>query len=488
MTKEIKQLKILDFAVILRNIVDLGKLKGKAFLEQEELPQLFAEIVPTESECFRVSSYVFRRVCSLAKSDIVQLELPSIEVLNVAKIFFMDDVAVEKAFAAGPLHSVNIYLSLHRTGVLVANFHVRFTSEQGITAEKAIELTRFNLPTLAIKIPSQLDNKVEVECKEERVRLIRGEQGAIFVGNLKDFTTQFIRPLLRKYLQARFNLQPLRDYRCVSSTLVQLYQTDPLCEKTENFVEVTNYGEEIRGLGTLDRSYRERNEFMVRESFADDLSGDEESGVFTFGLSDIILFDTSFAKIVDKMYQERKYQDRYAAVLYNTTHYSCLLEWVQLEKYLINLYSRLLSKAIAAEDATPEKMLEIQKQSMHDLIVYKAGITPFPSREEFLEKARIANHLPELQEKLEKKRDLATDYVIQEYTLRTNRSIHLVNIFISATAAFGLMEVILSIFQGDRNKTLWGAATGGLFVLMLLLLWGINRLLMAKKNLTRMND
>ena len=477
-----KQLKILDFAVILRNIVDLGKLKGKNFLKQEELPQLFAEIIPQESECFRVSNYVFQRVCSLAKSDIVQIELPAIEVFNVPKIFFMDDAGVVNAFTSGQRHQVSISLSLHRAGVMVANFHVRFSPESGMTAEEAIELARFNLLTLAIKIPSQLDHKVEIECKEERLRLIRNEQLAIFVGSLKDFTTQLLRPLLRKYLQTRFSVQPLRDYRCVSSTLVQLYQTDPPCETIDDFVEVSNYGKEIRGLVTLDRSYRERSESMVRDSFAADLSVDEEIGVFPFGLSDIILFDTTFTQVVDKMQQERKFKDRYATILYTSTHYSCLLEWVQLEKYLIDLYSRLLSKAIAAEDATPEKMLEIQKLSMHDLIAYKAGITPFPSREEFLEKARLANRLPELQEKLEKKRDLATDYVIQEYTLRTNRSIHLVNIFISATAAFGLMEVILSIFQNGQNKTLWGAITSGLFVLMLLLLWGVNRLLMAKKN------
>jgi hypothetical protein len=144
------------------------------------------------------------------------------------------------------------------------------------------------------------------------------------------------------------------------------------------------------------------------------------------------------------------------------------------------MYSRLLSQAIARESTTPEQMLEIQQQSMRDLIAYNSGITPYPSREEFLEKARVAHRIPELQEKLEKKRDVATEYVIQEYTLKTNKSIQLVNIFISATAAFGLMEVILTISYRD-NKIFWGIMTFLLFAFMIVLLWGMNKILMAKK-------
>lgn len=166
--------------------------------------------------------------------------------------------------------------------------------------------------------------------------------------------------------------------------------------------------------------------------------------------------------------------------MYNTMHYGILLEWLYLEKFIIDRYNRLLSRAIAGENTSPSQMLLLQKQSMQDLIMYTAGITPYPSREEFLEKARLAHRVPELQEKLEKKRDLATDYVIQEYTLRTNKAIQLVNIFVSATAAFGLMEVILSISQQPTSKMFWGGITFTLFIGVLLFLSVSSKVILSK--------
>ena len=112
--------------------------------------------------------------------------------------------------------------------------------------------------------------------------------------------------------------------------------------------------------------------------------------------------------------------------------------------------------------------------------MYTAGITPYPSREEFLEKARLAHRVPELQEKIEKKRDLATDYVIQEYTLRTNKAIQLVNIFVSATAAFGLMEVILSISQQQTSKVFWGGITAAMFIGVLVFLSVSSKIVLSK--------
>ena len=474
-----QDIKIHSFAVILRNIVDLGKLQEIEFLTQEEAESLFEEILEKETEWFHVTKDVFGQVCTLAKKDIVHLELPPIRILDIPKLYYLEDAKILENFEKNPLHQAQIYLSLHRSGVLQVNIHIRFEKEEGYGVKEAIELVRLNLRTLAIEIPQKLCQKKEFFKSQEHLRWIQKDNRTFLVGSLKDLSTELLRPLLCKYLEKKARLHPVRDHRCIASTLVQIYKTSPVCESIEKFIEIGNYGKEIRGLGSLDRSYEARTEAVVEQSFSN-LSVDEEVGVFTFGLSDLMIFDTHFNQVVEEMYKEKAFKNSYCAVLYNSAHYSCLLEWVYLEKYLIDLYSRLLSQSIARENTTPEQMLLIQKQSMNDLIAYQSGITPYPSREEFLEKARVAHRIPEMQEKLEKKRDLATDYVIQEYTLRTNKSIQLINIFISATAAFGLMQVILTIEQIGSAKSFWGLITAILFLITLMILWGVHRLIGKK--------
>ncbi len=476
-----EDLKIHSFAVILRNIIDLGKLQVNDFLEQEEAESLFKDITEKETEWFEITKYVFGQVCTLAKKDIVHLEFPSIQILDIPKVFYLEDSKILESVEKHPLHDAQIYLSLHRSGVLQVNIHIRFEKEAGYSVQEAIDLTRMNLRTLAIRIPDRVCSHIEMAKTQERIRWIKSEKGTWLIGSLKDLTTELIRPLMGKILEKKATLSPIRDQRCISSTLVQVYKTSPRCESIEKFIEVENYGKEIRGLGSLDRSYAARSEAVVEQSFSN-LSVDEEVGVFTFGLSDLMIFDSNFEKLVEDTYKEKSFKDRYAVVLYNSSHYGCLLEWVYLEKYLIDLYSRLLSQSIAKQNTTPEQMLVIQKQSMHDLIAYQSGITPYPSRDEFLQKARTAHRIPEMQEKLEKKRDLATDYVIQEYTLRTNKSIHLVNIFVAASAAFALMQVILTIEQLGSNKGIWSITTSILFLITLVIVWGIDKVYTRKKS------
>ena len=489
-------LKIVDFAVILRNIVDLGKPQEACF-DEESAKSVLQDVLTSNSEWFMVASDVAQRVCSLAKHDIIRLELPDIEVLDVGsntkRLYYCSEEDIIQKLASGQLSKVNIALTIHRSGVLLVNFHMRFQNSDGMPIDQAIENARINLRPLVMKLPVNQLFRPEVvsdedKIKEDRGRFIVSNDANLFIGSLKDLVSEVIRPNLIKRLSSKFGLQPLRDHRCISSTLLQIYAMNPACDRIDTFVMPAQFGREIHGLGSLDRAYKNRSENMVTSALGNDLADDEEAGVFTFGLSDLIMFDSSLDKIVETTVQQKKYKDRYAAVLYNTTHYSCLLEWVYLEKYILDLYNRMLSRTIARKNTSPEEMLVIQKQTMHDLIGYKAGITPFPSREDFWEKARVAHRIPEAQEKFEKKRDLATDYVIQEYTLRTNKSIQLINIFISATAAFSLMQVIVNIWQPGLpgHKSWWVLGTMVLFAATSLFLWCMNRFFLTwSRNLKR---
>jgi hypothetical protein len=484
------ELKIMDFAVILRNIVDLGKPQVR--FTSDSVTAAFKnviDIIAPESEWFTVTNEVAERVCSLARHDMIRFELPPLQVLDqhAKKIYFFPEDKIVEAFSGAPLLEARLFLTLHRSGVLLVNIHLHFQDTAGIALQDAIENARSNLRTVAIKLPACLYYKPtqqaksgskEEEAKEERCRLFQHKDGNFLVGTFKDLVSELIRPLLISRLKNAFGLEPLRDFRCVSSTLIQVYQTNPACETLDDFLLPKAYGRELHGLGSLDKQYLNRSEQALTEAFSNDLADDEEAGVFTFGLSDLIVFDHTFEKMIENTHRQKKLQDRYSAVLYHTVHYSCLLEWVYLEKYLIDLYNRMLSRTIAQKNTSPEAMLVIQKQTMHDLIGYKAGITPFPSREDFWEKARVAHRIPEAMEKFEKKRDLATDYVIQEYTLRTNKSLQLINFFISATAAFSLMQVLVNIWQGNHGKSnwFWVGLTAATFVGMLVLLWGMNKI------------
>lgn len=497
------ELKIIDFAVVLRNIVDLGKPQES--LTDEAVGAAIKDVVAPESEWSTVIDEVSDRVCSLARYDIVRFELPPLQVLDqhAKKMYFFPEDKIAESFHQGNLLEARLFIALHRSGALMVNIHLRFQDAAGVPVAQAIDNARINLRTVAIKLPASLYHRQAVkpgkqindgaddpipsrkkqsgkdaDNKEERCRLFQHQGDNFFVGTFKDLVSEVIRPVLLSRLQVPFGLQPLRDFRCVSSTLIQVYQTSPLCESLDDFLLPKNFGRELRGLGSLDKQYLSRSEQTVAESFTNDLADDEEAGVFTFGLSDLVVFDHSFDKLTEGTHRQKNLKDRYTAVLYHTTHYSCLLEWVYFEKYLIDLYNRMLSRTIAQKNTSPEAMLVIQKQTMHDLIGYKAGITPFPSREDFWEKARVAHRIPEAMEKFENKRDLATDYVIQEYTLRTNKSLQMVNFFISATAAFSLMQLLVNIWQGNHGHSnwFWVGLTGVLFVGMLAVLWGMNKL------------
>lgn len=465
------ELKILDFAVIARNLVDIGK--PEETVEADKILLWLKEVITPESEYASVINQVSQTVCSLSKKDMVRFEFPALEILDLPRVHYLPDDEVKDIFYKNEKYLLNIYAALHNTGNLVANMHLRFKDEQGISINKVIEYVRINLRTLAIKLPQNFSKYIDFEQKTlERIRFVRTSEENFLIGSLKDLTSEVLRPILIKLLKDKLDLDKPRSLRCLSSTLTQIYKTNPVCNRIENFVSPNTFGKELFGIGTMDRSYHERNSNLIEEVFSHNLSNDDELGVFTFGLSDLMIFNQDFDDIVRMTSKKKQFKDSYSSVLYNTTHYSSLLEWVYLEKCIIERYNQLLSHAISNEKTTPEKMLSLQKQSMHDLISYKAGITPYPSREEFLEKARVAHRIPEFQEKLEKKRDLATDYIVQEYTLRTNKSIQLVNIFVSGTATFGLIEVALSISEQEQGRQLtWWLLTIGVFVTSLVFLW-----------------
>lgn len=184
------------------------------------------------------------------------------------------------------------------------------------------------------------------------------------------------------------------------------------------------------------------------------------------GLSDFLLYDNKTEKLVPEERKRLKLNSDYLVMKYISYHYECLMDWVYMEQYLIRMYDMLLSRSMARENILPRKMLELQKNSMRDLIEYNEGITPFATRGDILEQARFMYRIPEEQERLEKKRDMVTEYVMQEYSLRTNRGIQVLNMIVSATIAFELMQMIIQIAE-SKSVLGWSIVSSIVFVLML---------------------
>ncbi|MEK7486906.1 MAG: hypothetical protein AABZ60_21485, partial [Planctomycetota bacterium] len=265
------ELKILDFAVILRNLVDLGK--PEVSITEERVLPLIQDIIVQETEYGGVIKQVSQTVCSLSKKDIVRFEFPSMEILDLPRVHFLSDNEVINAFHENPHYTLTTCAALHITGNLVANMHLRFTSKEGIPVSRAIENIRINLRTLAIKLPECFIKKLDFDKKTaDRFHFVHTDAETFLVGSLKDLTSEVLRPILIRCLKDKLGLDEPRSLSCLASTLTQIYQTNPICESVEKFVSPHHFGNAMFGIGTMDRSFEERPVTLIQESFSHNLS------------------------------------------------------------------------------------------------------------------------------------------------------------------------------------------------------------------------
>jgi hypothetical protein len=287
----------------------------------------------------------------------------------------------------------------------------------------------------------------------------------LLVSNLKNFGSYLLREYIRKKINASFlgkDFGEVRMDKCTSTTLIEIYKTNPPCDSAE-FLKIEKYGRELRGVGSMDQAYQNRADHLVMSTFESNFSDDEEMSLYLMGLSDFLIYNKKLEEVLPEEKRRLQTSSDYLATKYISYHYESLLDWVYVEQTLIRMYDLLLSRSMARESIRPEEMLSLQKNSMQDLIEYSDGITPFTTRADILEKARVMYRIPEDQEKLEKKRDMVTEYVMQEYSLRTNKGIQILNLIISATITFELMQLILQIAE-SKSPSFWSSASALIFV------------------------
>lgn len=462
------ELRVRDMTVTWRHALDVGALGLTEFQGRRELERRLedAGAIVAPDPVFEQQRKVSYRVCSLVAHKALILQLPGLELACVdgAEDRSNADLAALTDLAWTPLR---ISLLLHQSGVALIKYTARF--EESLSTPDAVARIRLGLQALLLRGPARYANEQLGERERQWVRTI-GEDGdqVTWCAGLRDFSAH----VLRHYLQTQLGPQletPFgapRTTKVYSTTLIEIDQTEPRCEALNDFVAIERHGRALRGVATMDQAYPTRADQLVAESFAEDLSQDEELGLFLLGLSDLVLYTTRADEAWPHERERLGLADDYVAARYIAGHYACLLEWLYVERYLIEMYDRLLSRSMT-RDLMPEEMLRLQRSSIQDLLEYGEGITPYATRAAIRERAREVLRLPEEQERLEKKRDVVADYVMQKYSLRTNRGIGLLNIIVSATVAFELVQLVMAIAE-SRRPAVWSLVSALLFGALLL--------------------
>lgn len=456
------ELRVSDLTVTWRHCLDLGGLEQTEFTKKEALEKSLIEArgAAAPDAIYAAQRGAGARVCGLVAHRCFDFALPAIEVARLDRVEDLSNDVV--AARAGELAWMTLRASvlLHHSGVALVRYTARFAEPRDVRT--AIRDIRLDLDTLVIRTPAglavgQLDASQKVWVR----RIADGDGRTTWVALLRDFTAHVVKDVLRAtigpLLQAPF--EPVRSTRVLTSTLIEVDQLDPACPDLGAYSVA--HGRALRGIATRDLAYTTRAPDLVAAALRHNVSQDEELGLFLFGQSDLLVYTELARRVLPVERARLGLADDYAVARYIAAHYASLLEWVHIEQYLIELYDRLLTRSMT-RDLLPEDMLSIQRRSMQDLVEYGEGVTAFATRAAFREHARDALGLGDKQERLEKKRDMVADYVMQKYSLRTNRGIQMLNLVISATIAFELMQLAMQIVASNRPVA-WTAASAVVF-------------------------
>lgn len=459
-------LQIHDMTVTWRHCLDLGALPLTQFKDRRGLARRLhasaGRLVGAETPLFTSLQQVALRVCSLVGNRQLILPLRSVDVAALPRA---DQLSADEVRAQLPelaWRTLRVSLLLHQSGVACLRYEARF--DDGLDVEAAVAAARLGLETLVIRTPAGFARELPEHVTWVKPVVTEGEQ-RVWVGSLRDVSSHLLRGQLRDALSAvlptRFG--EVRSHKLINTTLIEITDAPAIADKRAA-TRIESLGRELRGIGSLDVAYATRADQLINEAFSEDLSHDEELGLYLLGASELVLFDQT-AKPVLESESARLGTDPYLASRYISGHYACLLEWIQLERFLIGMYDSLMSRSMT-RDVSPDEMLALQRSSMQDLLEYGEGITPYATRAACLEHARQLYRLGDEQQRLEKKRDVVADYVMQKYSLRTNNGIALLNLIVSATVAFEVIQLGLAISESSAPLP-WAAASSVFFIVLL---------------------
>ncbi|MCC6905126.1 MAG: hypothetical protein IT326_04725 [Anaerolineae bacterium] len=383
--------------------------------------------------------------------------------------------------------TVTPVLLLHRAGVGIAEYYVTFhtPSGPGHTPEEVIELVRMGFQPQVLSLPAEWASALPADLEQTHIRQVIPVLNGVHVtvAGVRDLSQHVFADRLEhdspepaKGKRRLKQKPPAESQRPTGSTTVILNETNPMPpEHLPPFVE--EYSAPLRGIGAMDVYYHERASWLVERELHDNLSSDQEAGVFLLGNSELILYNQAVWPILENIRQRRLADTEAMASLYLSAHTIVLMEWVYLQEALLRAYIRRLDLLVAAPVPERRAMIATLQNALADLIQYQENITPYATRIEFLERARRYHKLDDLVERFERKQNLLLTYATEYHDFREARAAEFLNWIAGLLAAAELTNIIITLagITPQNQPTLYVAINIVSIVLVFAVLWFLLR-------------
>ncbi|MBN1427579.1 MAG: hypothetical protein JXB07_04285 [Anaerolineae bacterium] len=377
-------------------------------------------------------------------------------------------------------------LLIHRAGVGIMEYLATWHhSGEGYTPDEAIELVRLGINTQLLCLPDEWHSLLPSSLADWAIHCVVDSSPGrhLVVAGLRD---------LSQILAAQLNMSPVprrlgrrhskspgeKPMRPTGSATVVLEDITP--KPDDNFVAyVARYAGPLRGIGSMDTYYRERASWIVERELADNLSTDSEVAVYLLGNSELILFNDHLDSVIASSRQRLGLPSNDLVTIYLFMHYQVLMEWTYLQEVLLRAYIQRLDALVASTTPQRSLMIGTLQGALADLVQYQENITPFATRVEFLERARVYHKLDELAERFEHKQEMLLNYASEYYDYRETRATEFLNWLACILTGAALADLIITLadISPVDSKGLYLAIMGGSILLVLAILAAVQRFL-----------
>ncbi len=347
-------------------------------------------------------------------------------------------------------------------GETLSGDHAPVSTDGGLDTEKTVEMVRLGIHTNLLSMSTEWRDLIPDPPADhgfyQIVETEPGDQkvagGLLIVAGLRDLSHALV-----SLLDADSADPPPRP---TGSTTVVLVDTDPAPgPDLEPFVN--EYAFELRGIGAMDKFYRERAKWIVHRELNDNFSTDAESGVYLLGNSELILFNDQLDEVAAGFQDHLNLLDDEHTVTYLYMHYGVLIEWIYLQEAILRAYLQRLDTLAAATPIRRPAMIATLHGALADLVQYQENISPYANRIEFLERARRYHQLDQLSERFERKQDLLLTYSSEYHDYREARAAEFLNFLVAILTGGELGNLIVNALgiTPDENVPLYVTVTLG---------------------------
>lgn len=366
---------------------------------------------------------------------------PSLDKLRRSPVTITDE-EIMAASSEADWAWVTPMLLIHQARTCIMKYIACFESQPGFSPEEAIALIRMGPNTQLLGLPESWASLLPADGMRWGIpHLLPNGKGSLAVCGLRDLTRAVIQAHLAENLGLPATVKDLE--RPTGSTTVIIEKTSPLAPVAmDDFI--SQYAKELRGIGAMDSSYRERAGWLVQREMRENFSSDGEMALFALGNSELILFNEAAEEVMRSIQGRLRLSQYQNAVLYATAHYTTLIEWVYLQETLLRAYIAVMEELARRKEPQREDLIRALHGALEDLVQSQETITPYLIRAEFLERLGRAHQLERLSERFERRQDLLLNYYSEYHDWRETRAQDSLNIVVGGLAAFELASLLVT--------------------------------------------